>query len=719
MAAIYETKICKLSTLDTPEPVAKRHKSIVKYGKTLGEDRGTNLMGTAIEKPDEYYWLRDDKRENKDVLQYLTDENTYTESTMKVTKELQETVYKEIKSRIKEDDTTYPYSYGSGGMSSVYKYYKQMVADKSYPIYCRKNTVTMKDEIILDVNELAMDKKHCDVVNVNMSYDHQILAFAVDYNGSEKYDVLFKDLSTNKLLDNKLSGLLFATFDWSPDCQSIYYCATDRFDRVSKVLQYDMKTMESQLLFEESDPLFSANFNISEDGKYLFIESSSADTSECYYINLETKDDKLKLIHPRTDGLQYSVNSHNGNFIIHTNKDNAVNFKLMITSTENPTIDNWVDMREYVDTEYISQIICFSNHVAVLLRSKCFKSIAIISYDRLNNKYSSDWKFFVHKEPIYTTSFSTNYVYDTDKLWFTYTSLTRANILYEYDMVNNTTTELYEKTVPNYDPTLYESKLIFVPSYYGESVPVSMVYRKDKRTMTPQPLYLYAYGSYGLCCDPTFNSEIVSLLDWGFIYATAHIRGGSEKGYKWFLDGKMYTKMNTFLDFITCSEYLIRENYTKPELLTIEGRSAGGLLMGAVITMRPDLYKNVIMGVPFVDVLTTMADPSIPLTTGEWIQWGNPNKIEDYTYMKQYSPYDNIKCTSYPNTLILAGLHDPRVPYWEPAKFMAKLRFMKKDKNVHLLKTEMNQGHFGGSDRYKHIKETAFIYAFVLASLNL
>jgi oligopeptidase B len=708
-------KINQLTSID--EPVAKRLKTSVKFGKIDGEDRGDNLMDPFIEKVDDYYWLRDDKRESKDVLEYLNNENSYTDKIMEPTKELQEQLYNEIKSRIKEDDETYPYPQGEGGWFSKYRYFTRTLEGKSYPIYCRKNMLTQKSEVYLDVNELATGHSHCDVSDASISPDHKILAYSVDFSGNEKYDVYFKDLETDKLLDHKLTGLMFSEFNWAPDSKSIFYCMADKYDRVNSVWRYDLDTKQSVMLFEENDALYSVGFEISENGQYLFIESSSADTSECYYMSLP--DGKLNLIHKRVDGLIYRVGCHENNLIILTNKDNCVNFKLMFTEMNNTDIENWQDIRPYNETEYINGFVCFKNYIAVSIRHECFKSLAVIDYDSKSKKYDGDWQFIKLSEKIFSTGFGPNCVYDTNKLWFSYTSLTLPDVLYEYDMQTKKLDILRIKEVPNYDPKLYESKLIYAPSYYGVQVPIALVYRKDMRTIDkPQPLHLYAYGSYGLCIEPSFDHRRISLLDRGFVYGIAYIRGGGELGYNWYLDGKMYNKMNTFLDFISCGEYLVRENYTKPSQLVIHGRSAGGLLMGAAMTMRPDLFGCVIAGVPFVDVLTTMADPSIPLTTGEWIQWGNPNKREDYTYMRQYSPYDNIRKTNYPDCLILAGLHDPRVQYWEPAKFMAKLREYKTNKGIHLLKTEMNQGHFGGSDRYKYIREIAYIYAFMIYCLN-
>jgi oligopeptidase B len=698
------------------EPQVKRQKTVVKYGKKENEYRGEDLMDPPMEIDDYYYWLRDDKRENKEVLKYLDDENKYSELVMADSQDVQDTLYKEMKSRLKESDETYPYPRGDGGWNSLYRYFTKTLEGKSYPIYCRKNMETLKDEIILDVNEIAEGHEQCVVSNVNTSPDHKILAYAVDYTGDEKCDIMFKDLSTHKLLNQSIKQI-YASFDWTPDNKYLYYSKEDSANRINELWKYDLLHDKSELLFKEDDLLFQVNFNISDDDNFLIVDVSSDDTSEIYYIDL-SKESKLQLLVKRENGIKYEVNSHNNNFVILTNKDNAINFKLMYVATESPQVENWKEMIPHSPTEFIMGFQCFKDFIGLSIRHNCCQSVAVIDYDFNTDTYNKKIKYVELGEESYTTYFSSNCVFDTTKLRICYTSLTKPPVLYEYDMKTGTAEILTKTIIPNYDSSLYESKMLWVPSVFGFKVPLSIVYRKDKEYMGKRPTYLYGYGSYGICINPSFDQKKISLLDRGFIYAIAHVRGGAELGYQWYLDGKMYNKMNTFHDFINCAEFLIKENYTETKLLTIDGRSAGGLLMGVSLTMRPDLYNAVIAGVPFLDVLTTMADPSIPLTAGEWIQWGNSNKLVDHVYMRQYDPYLNLRQTNYPHTLIVAGLNDNRVQYWEPAKFMAKLRHLKTDTNIHLLKIEMIQGHFGGSDRYKYIKETAFEYAFVLKTLE-
>ncbi len=702
----------------TEEPVAKRQKTLVEFGRVSNENRGDehDIIDPPLKVKDYYYWLRDNERKNKEVIKYLEDENKYSEQYMKDTNNLQEDLYDEIISRVKEDDQTYPYPSGDGGYNSKYRYYSRTEEGKSYTIYCRINMSTNIEEIILDVNKLAQDKNqtHCDVSGIAVSSDHNTLAYGLDLKGDEDYELIFKDLQTGYILDYKLpTKLPGANIEWAPDNKSVYYVTADSTKRANKLWSYDLDNDISELIYEETDILFDVDFHISACSNYLFVTLSSFDTSEVRYLDLNKKSNSLNIIQYRIDGHKYTVDSREGNFIIRTNKDKCHNFKLVYTNPVYSDMYNWKDIKPADPEEYITDFSCFKNFIAVCLRKNGFKKIAIIK-----NEYSIKWKYIDLPEDVASVNLAMNCVYDTDKLWLVYTSMTQPYILYEYDTKQDKLKVLKKKIVPNYNSKLYESKLIFAPSYYGQKVPISIVYRKSmKKNNSPQPMYLYGYGSYGMCCDPKFNHQLVSLMDRGFLCATAHVRGGAELGHDWYTDGKMHTKMNTFLDFISCTEYLIKSGYTTSNTLAIEGRSAGGLLMGAVMTMRPDLFNTVVAVVPFVDVLNTMADPSIPLTTQEWEQWGNPNKLTDYTYMKQYSPYDNINKTNYPNSLFLAGYHDPRVQYWEPAKFVAKLRHMKTDTNVHLLKTDMHQGHFGGSDRYKYIKETAFIYSFIIKNI--
>jgi oligopeptidase B len=708
-------------------PSAKTIPHIVKFGKIEGENRGesSSLINPPIERSDDYFWLRDDLRKDEQVIQYLKEENQYTEEFMESTKDLQQILYDEMKSRIEDVDTTYPYSYGE---KSTYKYYSGTVEGKSYKVYYRIDQSNNTTDTLLDVNELAKDKKYCDVKNVKASPSHKFLAYCVDYDGSEDYNIVIKDLKTNEFLLT-VEKIFLASYQWAPDNKAIFYVRTDDTKRPYQLYYHKLNSLEEstenipKLIFEETDPQFSIDFDISQNSRLLLIKSNSYDTDKCFYIDLEKNLD-LKQVLPTTKKLKYSVDMHEDNLIIITNSDNATNFKLMYSKF--PSCD-FKDLRPYNKDQHIKSIVCFKNHIAVLFRENCFDHISIIGYE--NGEYIG-WNHIKFDEIIHDVSFCDNYQYDTNELRIKYESLTQPEIIYDYNMKNQKLVALKRKHVPGYDSKKYQSVLVWAPSTFGVNVPISMVFKRSNPSdlfkedprlnfKKGRPLHLYGYGSYGACIDPVFDQKKICLLDRGFILATAYIRGGGELGYEWYLDGKMYNKMNTFNDMINAASYLIQKKYTTPELLVFEGRSAGGLLAGCMITMRPDLFKIVIAGVPFVDVLTSMCDPSIPLTTEEWEQWGNPNTLHDYYYISQYSPYDNLKSTHYPHTLFFAGLNDPRVGYWEPAKFIAKLRKLHKDNNIHLLKTNLDHGHFGTSGRYGVIEEKAFQYAFILKIFNI
>jgi oligopeptidase B len=697
------------------EPFTKKIKKIVKFGKVGDEERGDNIMDPPLEIEDNYYWLRDDTRNNKEVLNYLHQENDYTKNVMEDTKDLQSTIYDELISRLKEDYDSYPYPVGT--WDSPYRYFTRTKEGKSYAIYCRINMKTDETEVYLDVNDLAEGHTNFDVSGVSVSNNHKILSYAVDADGDEKYNVVFYDLETKTKLYKELKQIPYANYCLAPDNNTIFYTMGDEANRICKLYKTSLDSDESVLLYEEKDTLFSIGFGITKTDKYLILSTSSSDTNEQYFMNYKLNSTKLTLIKERIDNIKYSVDHHENNFIIVTNKDNSSNFKVMWCPEDNYQVEQWEDIKKYDKNEYIEDVETFKNHIVVSLKKNGLNELAIINY--IDEKYSNEWKYIKIDEPVYDIGSSINCVYDTNNFWYSYNSMTKPASLFEYNLNTEECSLLRTREVPNYNSDLYESKRLFASSNYGAKIPMSMVYRKDMKKNGSQPLQLYAYGAYGHNIDPSFSSKIISLLDRGFIYVIAHVRGSSTMGYDWYLDGKMYNKMNTFNDFNLCAEYLIKENYTKPELLTIEGRSAGGLTVGASMVLRPDLYNSVVGVVPFVDVLTTMSDTSIPLTTPEWMEWGNPNKIEDYTYMKQYSPMDNIRKVNYPHTLMLAGLNDPRVQYWEPTKFNAKIREYKTDSNYHLLKTEMDAGHFGGNDRYRHMKEEAFIYAFIIKTMNI
>lgn len=704
-------------------PIAKRELTKVKLGFVEGEQRGTNLMNPPKELDDYYYWLRDDKRTNKDVLNYLNDENTYTKKIMDPHKNNINNMFSEIKSHIKETYDSYPRPKGNGGWNSKYRYFTRTIEGKSYAIYCRKNMNTNEEEVLLDINVIAEGKSHCDISSFQITDDHKYLSYGIDENGDEKYKLIIQDIDTKKMIDHNIPELMYCSYFWHKN--HIYYEMGNESNRMYQIWKYNFITKETKKIFQNDNDLISVGLSMSNDEKYFFISASSYESSEYYYFTEE--DPEIKLFSKMKEGLKYNIDYHEGRFIIVTNKDNCRNFKVMVTDINNTSMDNWKDLIPYDEKKYIKGVYELKNYLIVIYKENGTNYIKVLKL--VDNNYDFDNSYNIElentdeeikKNKITNLEISGLNIYNTDIIWITNDSLDTPVSLYEYNLETKNLNLLKQKEVPNFDKNEYESERLYAKSHDGVMVPLSIVYKKSLfKKDGSNPVYLYGYGSYGHTVDADFSARILPLLNRGFVYVIGHVRGSSFLGYKWYEDGKMKNKMNTFHDFIACAEYLIKEKYTFSKGITIEGRSAGGLLVGACMTLRPDLFNTVIGGVPFVDVLTTMADPSIPLTTPEWEQWGNPNQEEYFNYMKQYSPYDNITETEYPNALILAGLNDPRVQYWEPAKFVAKLRHYKKDNNLLLLKTEMDEGHFGGSDRYKYMKELAFSYIFVLKTYNM
>ena len=733
-------------------PIAKRELTKVKLGVVDGEKRGDNIMDPVVELEDYYYWLRDDKRENKEVLDHLNKENENTKKIMDEHNTEVDNMFKEIKSHIKETHDSYPYPHGEEGWNTKYRYFTRTVEGKSYTIHCRKNMLTNENEILLDINKLAKDKSHFDVSSFQVTDDHKYMSYGTDENGNEKYKLVIKEINTKNEMVHEIPELMYCSYFWHKNY--IYYEMGNDSNRIYQIWKYNFITKDKELLFQNDDRVTSVGISMTNDRKYFFISASSYNSSEYYYFTEE--DPKIKLFAKKIEGVKYGVDYHEGRFFIVTNKDESRNFKIMTTELDKTEMSNWKEFMPYDKNKFIKGLYELKNYLIVIYKENGTNNIKIINYkdgkydiknshnlqlfdtskeenelnilrNYLNNGQDVEEKIkTLEKKIISFQNRITNLevssldIYDTNIIWFTNDSLDTPVSLYEYNLNDRSINILREKDVPNFNKAEFESQRLYATSHDGVKVPISIVYKKSLfKKDGSNPLYLYGYGSYGITVDADFSSKIIPLLDRGFVYAIGHVRGGSFLGYDWYEDGKMKNKMNTFYDFIACAEYLNKENYTFNKGITIEGRSAGGLLVGACMTMRPDLFRTVIGGVPFVDVLTTMADPSIPLTTPEWEQWGNPNQKEHYEYMKQYSPYDNIRETEYPNALILAGLNDPRVQYWEPAKFVAKLRHHKKDSNLLLLKTEMDEGHFGGSDRYKYMKELSFSYIFVLKTYNM
>ena len=655
---------------------------------------------------DNYFWLRD--RNNPEVIKYLEDENNYADYILSDTKAIQEKLYNEIISRIKQTDMGVPKKIDN------YYYYYKINKGQNYYIFCRKkDNLNNKEEILLDENKLAKGKNYFDVGFISVSPNHELMAYGVDYKGDEKYTIFIKNLKTKKLLSKTIKNAS-TDFQWANDSKTFYYTTLSEINQADKVWKHILgqKNKEDELVYTEKDERYFLNLSKSNDKSIITINLSSKDETEVWYIDANNPD-KPKLIKEREKELKYTVESYNDQFVIITNK-NAPEFKIVTVSKNNPDINNWVDFMPYNEEITIRNVQIYKNYWALQYSEDGLEKLKI---------YNTQSKTFYNvdfPEEDYYFYFYDNNEYNENKIRISYTSLKTPNQIFDYDMKERKFQLLKEQEVlGNYNKYDYETKRIFATAKDGKKVPISLIYKKGLQLNGENPTLLYSYGSYGYSTNPYFSSVRLSLLDRGFVFALAHIRGGSEYGYRWYKDGKMKNKMNTFTDFIACAEELISRKYTNPEKLVIEGGSAGGLLMGAVTNMRPDLFKLVLAHVPFVDVINTMLDSTIPLTVAEYQEWGNPNIKEDFDYMYRYSPYDNVKKTNYPNMLVRAGLNDPRVSYWEPAKWVAKLRELKTDNNYLILITNMASGHGGSSGRYEKYKEIAVDYAFIFKVLGI
>lgn len=650
---------------------------------------------------DNYFWLRN--RENPDVISYLQAENKYTEAVMKPTDSLQAKLYKEMLSHIKETDLSVPEKIDD------YYYYTRTEEGKQYPIHCRKKgSLDAPEEVLLDVNQLAAGHGYMRVGVFRASPNHQLLAYSTDTSGSETFTLYVKDLSSGQLLADQIPNTSYSV-EWANDNKTLFYNTLDEAKRPYKLFRHTLGAdpKADLLVYHEPDEAYFLDLSKTRSKQYLLMNLSSNTTSEVRYLNADDPNGEFKIIHPRQHEMEYSVDHHGDKFYIVTN-DNAKNFKLVEAPVSDPSKANWKEVLPHRTDVKVDGVDAFKDHLVVYERKGGLKQLRIMNFAN-SNFYYVDFP-----EPAYNVSPSGNPEFNTNILRFNYTSLITPSSVFDYNM-DTRQRELKKQTevLGGYDPKLYQSERISAKAADGTEIPISLVYKKGMVRNGKNLCYLYGYGSYGISMDPSFNSNRLSLLDRGFIFAIAHIRGGGEMGRYWYEDGKLLHKKNTFTDFIACAEHLIKEKYTSSNRLVISGGSAGGLLMGAVTNMRPDLFRVVVAKVPFVDVVNTMLDASIPLTVTEYEEWGNPNKKEYYDYMMAYSPYDNVQAKSYPNMLITGGLNDPRVAYWEPSKWTAKLRAKKKGNNLLILKMNMGAGHGGSSGRYDYLKEIAFEYSFI------
>lgn len=655
---------------------------------------------------DEFYWLKE--RENPDVIDYLNKENDYYNAHTATSKDFQQSLFEEMKSRIKEDDSSVPYKYNG------YWYITRFEKGKDYPIYVRKKeSLEASEELLFDCNDMAKNHSYFRLVGLNVSPNNTMVSYAIDTSGRRQYKLHIKDLKTNQIFDEKINNTTGSS-TWANDNKTLFYTLKDettlRSEAIYKhLLHTDPK--RDELVYEELDDTFGVSVYKTKSKKYLVIGSYSTLTTEYRILNADTPNGEFKVFQQRTRGLEYSISHFESSFYIVSNADGAQNFKLSKTSETATQIQHWVDVIPHRESVLLEGIDIFRDFLVISERENGLNHIRISRWDGTDS-YSLPFE-----SETYTAYTTANIDFDTSILRYGYQSLTTPSSIIDFDMLTKTKTIKKEQVVlgGEFKKENYTSERVWAPAADGTLIPISLIRHIDTKKSPDTPLLLYAYGSYGSTIDPYFSTVRLSLLDRGFIFAIAHIRGGEYLGRQWYEDGKLLKKKNTFTDFVDCSNYLIQKEYTSAKHHYAMGGSAGGLLMGVVINLAAELYNGVVAQVPFVDVVTTMLDDSIPLTTGEYDEWGNPNEKAYYDYMKSYSPYDNVSDQLYPNMLVTTGLHDSQVQYWEPAKWVARLRSQKKNSSQLYLKTNMDAGHGGASGRFEALKEVAAEYAFLLS----
>ncbi|TVQ12276.1 MAG: S9 family peptidase [Bacteroidetes bacterium] len=669
-------------------PIAPQHeKQLIMHGDT---------------RIDFYYWMNDP--ENPEVIAYLEAENNYLKQSLSHVENHREELFNEMLGRLKQDESSAPYFFNG------YYYYTRYEEGGEYPIYCRKkSSMDAKEEILLNVPEMAEGYRYFRVGSFSISPDNTMIAYTVDTLGRRQNTIYYKDLATQKVTPTAVE-LAAGDVEWAADNKTFFFTTIDPVTlRYIRVFRYNIQQKRPiEVYYEKDDTYYYMGVSKTTDGKYLTINASTTLSSETLILEADNPSGNFRVFQPRRRDLIYSVEHLNGKFYILTNYQ-AQNFRLMETMASRTNINNWKEVIPHRNDVLLENFSVFNDFLVLQERSNALRQMRIIN-TRNNSEH-----YLEFEEEAYTAAININLETDTDTFRYSYTSLTTPATIIDYNMNTREQNTIWQQAVlGDFDANAYETRRLFAAARDGARVPVTLVYKKGVRQDGQNPLLQYAYGSYGSSADPRFNSNLISLLDRGFVYAMAHIRGGQEMGRVWYEEGKLLQKINTFNDFIDVSEFLIRENYTSPDMLFAQGGSAGGLLMGAIVNMRPELYKGIIAGVPFVDVVTTMLDETIPLTTSEYDEWGNPNDSLYYHYMLSYSPYDQVQKQSYPNMLITSGLYDSQVQYWEPTKWTAKLRTHNTGDSRIYLYTNMEAGHSGASGRFQRLKETALQYAFML-----
>jgi oligopeptidase B len=695
--------ILSLSTITFMKVTAQNGNSMLQPPSTEKKPKITEINGDRL--VDNYFWLRE--KSNPAVISHLEAENAYTDATMKPTEPLQAKLYNEILSHIKQTDENVPYRWGD------YFYYTRTKEGLQYPIFCRKHqTLDAAEQIILDVNELAKDRKFMSVGSFAPSDDGNLLAYSTDNTGYRQYTLQVKNLGTGELFPEKIERV--DDLAWATDNKTIFYVTEDAVTkRNDKMFRHVLGTDKYELIYEEKDELFDIGVGRSRDKTIIGLDAVSKTSTESRYIPANNPNAEWKVIIPRQPDHEYDVEHRGDLFYIRTNKG-AKNFRVVTAPVADPSEKNWKELVAHRPAVKIEGIDLFADHAALSEWENGLQQIEIIDL-KTNKRHRVEFP-----EPVYAAGLNNNREFKTTVLRYGYQSLVTPSSVFDYDMNTRKATLMKQTEVPGgFDKANYKSERLFATASDGTQIPMSVVYRRNVKRDGSAPMLLYGYGSYGVSIPPSFSASRLALLDRGVVYVIAHIRGGGELGEPWRDAGRMMNKINTFTDFIVCAEHLVNSKYTSKDRLVIQGGSAGGLLMGAVTNMRPDLFKAVVAQVPFVDVLNTMLDASLPLTTSEYIEWGNPNEKPAYDYMKKYSPYDNIHKANYPAMLVKVSLNDSQVPYWEGSKLVAKIRDYKTDHNPLLLKVNMGAGHGGASGRYDAYHETAFDYAFMLWQMGI
>jgi oligopeptidase B len=651
---------------------------------------------------DDYFWMRE--RDSADVIAYLEEENAYTEAMMARSRSLRAKLFGEIVGRIKETDASVPAKLGD------YLYYSRTEEGKQYSIHCRrKDSPGAGEEIILDENELAEGQDYFSIGAFRLSPDHNLLALSIDTSGSESHTLYVKDLATGRLLGEKIPDTYYGV-EWANDNRTLFYNKLDPALRPYRLFRHRLgtPTADDALIYQENDDRYFLGLSKTKSRRFITMELASNTTTEVHYLNADRPEDTLRLIHPRQHQMEYRV-THNGEWFYILTNDGAKNFRVVKAPAADPSKANWKNVVRHRKYVKIDRVEAFEKHLVVYERANGLKKIRVIDLSGGGNHYVR------FPEPVCTFSTEENPEYRTNLLRFSFTSLVtpRSVIDYNMDTRERELRKQYE-VLGGFDRDRYHTKRVFAVARDGAKIPISLVYRRDTPRDGSAPLFLFGYGAYGSSVEPEFLSHRLSMLDRGFVCAQAHVRGGGEMGREWYEQGKLLKKTNTFTDYIACAQHLVRRKYTSAGKIAGYGGSAGGLLVGTVANKRPELFQCIVASVPFVDVVTTMLDEAIPLTVTEFEEWGNPEQKNYYEYIRKYSPYDNVERKDYPHMLVTAGLNDPRVQYWEPAKWVAKLRALKTDDNVLLLQTKMDEGHGGASGRYDRLHDIAFEYAFIL-----